>query len=295
MMQKTNLHLHSKFSDGTLWPEEVVARGQRVGLHCMALTDHDSMEGVERFLAACTATGITGVAGVELDCVAGEINYDSELLGYFPRGQYDGTRLLCEQRRQTREVVVQAFVENAARIYGVELPFAELRRRKLGGDEPENAPYLLSFNKVDVWEHLLAVGLLPAGTRYREFKTSPMFQIEQPNKKPHAARIIKAVLQDGGYPVLPHPGHIYGDDLQTILDNAADLDRKLAFFKDAGLWGVEQYYYGADPETTEGINELVRTIAVRHGLALTCGSDCHGPGSRKDTMEQWWLKIQLGW
>ena len=295
MMQKTNLHLHSKFSDGTLWPEEVVARGQRLGLQHMALTDHDSLEGVERFLAACGAMGITGVAAVELDCVASEIDYDSEMLGYFPAGHYHRTRTLCEQRRQTREVVVQAFVENAARIYGVELPFAELRRRKLGEDEPAEAPHRLSFNKVDVWEHLVAVGLLPAGTRYRDFKGSPVFRIEQPNKKPQVARIIEAILEDGGYPVLPHPGHIYGDDLQTMLDNADELDRKLAFFKDTGLWGVELYYYGADTETTEGINELVRTAAVNNGLALTCGSDCHGPGSRNDNMEQWWMELDLDW
>ena len=293
MMQKTNLHLHSKFSDGKLWPEEVVARARRLGLQIIALTDHDSMEGVARFLAACDlAAGIAGVAGVEMDCLAPEIDYDSELLGYFPGGQCDHTRTLGEQRRQTRETVVQAFLENAERIHDVELPFAELRRRKLGEEEPESAPHRLSFNKVDVWEHLVATGVLPAGTRYGEFKHSPVFQAEQPNKKPHVTQIVEAVLQDGGFPVLPHPGHMYGDDLQRILQDAEGLDRRLAFFKDAGLWGVELYYYGAD---TDAINDLVRASATRHGLELTCGSDCHGPGSRSDTMEKWWMEMELGW
>ncbi len=289
---KTNLHLHSKFSDGTLWPEEVVARGLGVGLEYMAITDHDSMEGVQRFLAACAGAGIRGVAGVELDCVAPEIDYDSELLGYFPAGQFQQTSTLGEKRRRTRETVVQEFVRNAEKVYGVELPFSELRRRKLGEDDPAGEPYRLSFNKVDVWEHLLRVGVLPAGTRYRDFKHSPVFDAEQPNLKPQVTDIIAAVRDDGGYPVLPHPGHMYDDDLEAMTRGAGELDRKLAFMKDAGLWGIELYYYGED---SDALNQLVRDAAARHGLELTCGSDCHGPGSRKDTMEQWWMELELEW
>ncbi len=290
---KTNLHLHSKFSDGMLWPEEVAARGKTIGLERMALTDHDSMEGIERFLAACGEAGIVGVAGVELDCVAPEIDYDSELLGYFPGGGQDETRALAERRRVTREVVVQAFIENAERHFGVALPFADLRERKLGEEEPAGAPYRLSFNKVDVWLHLLAVGLLPPGTRYSEFKQSPVFNSERPNDKPHVTQIIEAIRHDGGYPVMPHPGHMFGDDLQTMSRQGDELDRRLGYLKDAGLWGIELYFYG-NPDR-DGLNGLVRAAAARHDLELTCGSDCHGPGSRNDTMERWWMDLDPPW
>ena len=289
----TNLHMHSKFSDGMLWPEELVARGQALGLQRMALTDHDSMEGVERFLAACAGSGIRGVAAVEVDCVAPEIDYDSELLGYFPDGRYARTRALCEGRRQEREAVVQRFLRNAEELHDLELPWAEFRRRKLGQDEPLGAPYKLSFNKVDVWMFLLETGVLPPGTRYRDFKRSSVLAGEQPNNKPHLIRIVESIRADGGLPVLPHPGHIYGDDLQRIREDLAGLERMLAFFADAGVWGLEIYYYGTPHD--DQINQLMRQQAARHGLALTAGSDCHGPGSRKDSMEAYLPRVELSW
>jgi hypothetical protein len=70
MSMRTNLHLHSRFSDGTDWPERVAARAADAGLECAALTDHDSMEGVDGFLEACRGLGILGIAAVEIDCVA---------------------------------------------------------------------------------------------------------------------------------------------------------------------------------------------------------------------------------
>jgi predicted metal-dependent phosphoesterase TrpH len=61
-----DLHVHSTFSDGTCTPEELVELGASAGLSAMALTDHDTTEGVPRFLAAARARGVRAVSGVEL-------------------------------------------------------------------------------------------------------------------------------------------------------------------------------------------------------------------------------------
>ena len=60
-----DLHTHSKFSDGTEWPEELIARAQGLGLSALALTDHNSVAGLPRFLAAAEGSGVEAVPGVE--------------------------------------------------------------------------------------------------------------------------------------------------------------------------------------------------------------------------------------
>ena len=54
-----DLHIHSTFSDGSFTPEELVEKGVQVGLSAMALTDHDGMTGIDRFLAACSKHGMS--------------------------------------------------------------------------------------------------------------------------------------------------------------------------------------------------------------------------------------------
>jgi predicted metal-dependent phosphoesterase TrpH len=76
-----DLHLHSRFSDGTFTPEEVVARGRRAGFSALSLTDHDTVEGCARMAAACHDAGIEFITGSELTVE----HKDTELhiLGYF--------------------------------------------------------------------------------------------------------------------------------------------------------------------------------------------------------------------
>ncbi|MEO6035211.1 MAG: PHP domain-containing protein, partial [Verrucomicrobiota bacterium] len=76
-----DLHLHTRFSDGTYTPEELAAHGKRVGLSAMALTDHDTVEGCPRMTAACLAIGIKFVPGTELTAELDGIEF--HLLGFF--------------------------------------------------------------------------------------------------------------------------------------------------------------------------------------------------------------------
>ena len=67
---KADLHLHSTASDGTCTPEELVRRAHAMGLTCMALTDHDSAEGVDSAAREARRLGVTLIPGVELSCGA---------------------------------------------------------------------------------------------------------------------------------------------------------------------------------------------------------------------------------
>ncbi len=80
-MKFADLHLHTQFSDGTFTPEELVLRAQQNGLACIALTDHDSVEGCARAAAACAAVKMDFIPGAEL--TAEHEDTEVHILGYF--------------------------------------------------------------------------------------------------------------------------------------------------------------------------------------------------------------------
>jgi predicted metal-dependent phosphoesterase TrpH len=81
-----DLHLHTKFSDGTYTPEELAAQAQRFGFKAVALTDHDTVEGCVRMAAACHAAGIEFIPASEL--TADMNGHELHLLGYYGYGQF---------------------------------------------------------------------------------------------------------------------------------------------------------------------------------------------------------------
>ena len=64
-----DLHVHSTASDGTLTPAQVAAEAKRAGLAAIALTDHDTVNGIEEALCAGEKNGVRVIPGVELSCV----------------------------------------------------------------------------------------------------------------------------------------------------------------------------------------------------------------------------------
>ena len=155
--------------------------------------------------------------------------------------------------------------------------------------------------KPDLWKYFLATDTIPPDRSLEQFKAtyfpkkdpareedpvSGGFLAYADDDKSDLREITQLIQQDGGFAVLPHPGHwcrgTHGspEDLETLLEYCASV----------GVWGVEQYYY-IDP--AEDINALVREISPRLDLHLTFGTDCHGPGSRQDTLERAWMDLTL--
>ena len=80
-MKFADLHLHTQFSDGTFTPEELVLYAQKGGLSCIALTDHDTVEGCGRTATACAAVKMEFINGAEL--TAEHADTEVHILGYF--------------------------------------------------------------------------------------------------------------------------------------------------------------------------------------------------------------------
>jgi hypothetical protein len=284
---KANLHLHSRYSDGTLWPVDVAKRAATLGLQMIALTDHDSMEGVSELLEACGRVGLRGVAGVEIDCVAPEVSYRSELLAYFPAGQWQQTAAWVRGILAEREHLMRDWIARAARLLGrPELRLEEITAHRLDGRTAGNP--LLSYTKPDLYAYLQRQGALPATLAYDEFKRTWFCDDKLGTGdvgKPSLAEVVERVARDGGKTVLPHPGHSFGDDLASMRDARHGLGRLLRFCAEHGVWGVELYFYSRrTPAESAAMNAYVREQARALPLAFTFGSDCHGPGSATDTM-----------
>jgi hypothetical protein len=284
---RANLHLHSRFSDGTLWPTDVAKRAAGLGLQMIALTDHDSMAGVPEFLEACERRGLRGVAGIEIDCVAPEVGYQSDLLAYFPAGHWQHTAAWVRGVLAERGRLLRDWLDRAARLLGrSDLHFEEITAYRLAGRTADRT--VLSYTKPDLYAYLQRKGALPLTLAYPEFKRT-WFRDDKLGthdvRKPTLAQVAEMVARDGGKTVLPHPGHAFGDDLAAMRDGQAGLGRLLRYCADRGVWGVELYFYSRrTPADSAAMNAYVQEQARDLPLAFTFGSDCHGPGSSTDTM-----------
>jgi predicted metal-dependent phosphoesterase TrpH len=283
---KVNLHLHSLFSDGTQWPEEIIERALKLHLTHVALTDHDSMEGVPLFLEAAREAGIKAMAGVEIDCEAPEIAYNSEVLGYFPQGDWYHTGEFCQNRIRHRNRRMSRLIKQAAAFFHARLSLEELAAAKL-----ENLPAGLknpriAFSKPDLLAYLKLKKLVPENITYPEYNKLP-FLLQDADPKPTVQQVIAVIQKDRGIPVLPHPALIFNRDVQGLKSRGMEL---FSWFKDAGIRAVEcNYYENLEGDKTEVLNTITREFAAQLGLKITWGSDCHGCGHpSSDTMEKFW-------
>ena len=95
--------VHSTFSDGSLTPEELVRQGNAIGLKALSLTDHDCVDGIERFMAACAGSTMEGIPGVE---ISAEVKHGTmHILGYFidpADGELEHILIRIRNGRETR-------------------------------------------------------------------------------------------------------------------------------------------------------------------------------------------------
>jgi hypothetical protein len=282
---RANLHLHSRFSDGTNWPSEVAERAAAAGIGHAAVTDHDTLCGVAEFAEAGKRLGLRTTVGVEIDCREPELGYKSELLAYFPEENRPRTEAFLEEVRGERLRVARHAVAAAGRhFFSPKLTFDRLLARKRA-DRAELGAERFSFNKVDVYLFLRDEGLVPQDVDYRTFKRTyfdSRVLLDGATDKPLCADVARIVRADGGVVVVPHLGHEFDDDPELMEAEADRLRRLLKFFKSIGVAGIELYHYrnGGSAE----LNRIVRREAKPLGFFFTYGSDCHGVGSGKDTI-----------
>lgn len=250
-MKRIDLHTHTTASDGTLSPTELVRLARGAGLAAVAVTDHDTVDGLGEALEAGRALGLEVVPGIE---ISAEFQPGTmHMLGYFIHPDRpvfaEKLRVLQEARRDRNPIIAEKL--NAL---GLAVTMDEVRAAA-GGEQvgrPNFARVLLDKGYVSSMGEAFDRYLTKGGPAYVDkFRLSP-------------ADSVELIHQAGGLAVLAHPFTL-GLGEQVLETFVADLAA-------CGLDGLEVYYPEHDPDQTRACLEL----AARHGLAVTGGSDFHG-------------------
>ena len=251
-MSSIDLHVHSSASDGSLTPEEVVELAKESGIKEFALTDHDTVDGVERAIAHATRIGnISVIPGTELSCYYGEreIHIVGLFVDHTDQNFLHELAKLKEAREVRNEKMVQNFVDA-----GIPITIDELKH-----GNPDSVITRAHFarvlvekgfcqNKNEAFDKYLGIGC--------------PFYLPKPKVTPEL--VLRLITEAGGTAILAHPYSykLSKSEVETLLDTLIPL----------GLSGMECYYSTYD----NGQIQELRSIALAKGLLVSGGSDFHG-------------------
>jgi predicted metal-dependent phosphoesterase TrpH len=261
-----DLQSHSTRSDGGLEPAEVVRLAAGAGVETLALSDHDTVDGVAEALAAGRAHGIRVVAATELSSIDGE-REDMHILGYLIDHTDSAFLAALEGFRADREARAVRMMD-ALRELGFELDTAPIDARRAAGapvgrphiaraafEHPANAERIAAEGLED-FSALLVAYLIEGAPAFRRRTT------------PTIAEAIGVIHAAGGVAVWAHP---YWD-----LDSDADVFDAIERYAAMGVDGVEAFYITHTGQQTRFAHEE----CTRRGLLTTGSADFHAPDHR---------------
>lgn len=249
-MQWIDLHLHSTFSDGSMTPAQLIdlAVGRRIA--AIALTDHDTVAGVEEFLAYAAEQPLKALTGIEIS--SWHDDHSLHILGYgFDHHHPPLLATLAEVQAARHRRNLQIMIN--LNELGHDVHYHEIPQRENGQvGRPHIAELLVRKKIVARSQEAFSRFLRRGGAAYVE-----SFRI-------HALDAVRLIKAAGGLPVLAHP---------AVIDPTLALVAKLLpELREAGLAGLEIHY----PSHTRKQIRQLGELAARFSLLATGGTDFHG-------------------
>jgi predicted metal-dependent phosphoesterase TrpH len=242
-----DLHTHTSASDGDHAPADLVRRAARAGIQTLAVTDHDTTEGIPEALKTAEAVGIRLVPGIEISAHAG--GKELHLLGLFVDPALPAFREFLVDLEQSRHRRIEKIVEKL-RTMGVDITVQEVMEAAEHGSvgRPHVARVMVRKGIVSSFKSAFARFLGNDGPAYL------------PAQRVSPAKAIEAVHRAGGVACLAHPAL---NDVYTLIPELVE----------CGMDAIEIYY----PEhTPKNVKEFLAT-AEKYDLLISGGSDYHGP------------------
>jgi 3',5'-nucleoside bisphosphate phosphatase len=246
-----DLHAHSTASDGSLAPRELIAYACRKKAAALALTDHDTLEGLEEALQAGKESGLEVIPGLEIsaECNRGTMH----ILGYYIDRTHSGLNLdlnILQEARKNRNPRIIGKLQ----ALGFPVSYEELDSQVTGQiGRPHIAKLLLQKGLVSSLDEAFQKYLTKGAPAYVDKYRFP------------PAKAIDMIHRAGGIAVLAHPFSLNCPSLKDLYDLVREL-------KDCGLEGMEVLYPKHTEEQTRDYFSLVKELK----LLYTGGSDFHG-------------------
>ena len=251
-MGYVDLHLHTTASDGVMSPSEIVRYAKAKGLQAIAITDHDTIEGLEEGLSEGERIDLEVISGIEIS--AEHSPGSMHLLGFF----LDIHNPLLNERlgylQKARAERNPKIVERLNRL-GIELTYEEVLKASGGGQvgRPHFAQVLMEKNYVRTFQEAFDRFLKKGAPAYAD-----KFRFT-------AKEALHFINEAKGVAVLAHPNTLN-------MNGYSELENLILRLIEEGLKGIEVYY----PEHSPLEVARYKTLAERYSLLITGGTDYHG-------------------
>lgn len=242
-----DLHTHSTYSDGALRPRELIRKAIESGLQGIALTDHDTVSGLDEASEEAEKHRFTFIPGIELTTDYGDV--EVHLLGYKLDYKNEALRRKLKAVLESRAERARLMVSRLNKA-GIPLLWENVKAET-------NSDFI---GRGHIYRALKTLGVTSAYGRdafnYFLGKTGIAYV---PHREIGTFEALDLILKTDGVPVLAHPGRMADEGLI----------RKLV---DHGLQGIEVYY----PTHTPQLIQRYLQLAEDYQLIVTGGSDYHG-------------------
>ncbi|MBZ4333769.1 PHP domain-containing protein [Corallococcus sp. AS-1-12] len=248
-----DLHSHTTASDGQYPPSELVARAAAAGVTVLAVTDHDTVAGLQEAKAAAAAHGVELVPGIELSAFV--YGKEAHILGHFLRPEDPDLARFADRLRDERTHRMEAMV---ARLRELGFPVRMEQVRKVAGDAQLGRPHLARVLVDQGW----CIDVKAAFDRF--LGTGRAAWVER--FKLDGADAIRLIRNAGGTATLAHPG-------------SSKMERpEIQALAKAGLSGLEVLSVDHNP----AVRQKYLGLAAESDLVPTFGSDFHGEAVAPD-------------
>ena len=246
-MIKVDFHVHTTSSDGIMTPTEVVKRAEKNGVKFLAITDHDTVSGIDEALVQAKKSNLRLLPGIELSTThKGE---SIHVLGFFKDDNYKNPELhkILYALKNQRKIRAEKMVENLKNIFNIEICIDNVLKR---GKDVVARPHI-------------AQEIISAGYPY---DIEYIFNNFIGKECPAYVETTKMSTEEGVN--LLHKFNALAFLAHPILIK----DSPLSDFLNINLDGIEAIYYQNKPEDEKN---LIR-LAKENNLLISAGSDCHG-------------------
>lgn len=246
-----DLHMHSTASDGTLTPTELVEEAKNRGLKVMALTDHDTVDGIKEARKKAEDLGIEFICGIEFSTEynGGEVH----ILGYFLDENNLQLLELLEKLKNERVERTKKILKKLEK-YKCFISMEDLQKEVKGN----------LISRSHIANAMMAKGFVYSKSEAFKIYLRTGGLASESKKELNALEAVKFIKEIGGLASLAHP------KLTGL--SGGTLDKLIVLLKEQGLDALEVYY----PEQSEKETEIYKKLCDKFELIYTGGSDFHG-------------------